>query len=84
VVAERRGEIQLLLTNVIMPQMPGREVALHAQSLSPGIRVLFVSGYAHTVLGTQGTIDTDVALMETPFSEAQLLAMEREVLDSDA
>lgn len=67
-----------------MPQMPGREVALHAQSLSPGIRVLFVSGYAHTVLGTQGTIDTDAALLEKPFSEAQLLAIVREVLDSDA
>jgi CheY-like chemotaxis protein len=82
--AEQRGEIQLLLTDVIMPEMLGREVAIRAQSLRPGIRVLFVSGYAQTVLGTQGTLDMDVALLEKPFSETQLLAKVREVLDSDA
>jgi FixJ family two-component response regulator len=67
-----------------MPEMLGREVAIRAQSLRPGIRVLFVSGYAQTVLGTQGTLDMDVALLEKPFSETQLLAKVREVLDSDA
>jgi CheY-like chemotaxis protein len=80
--AEWRGEIPLLITDVIMPEMLGREVAQRAQALRPGTRILFVSGYAQTVLGSQGTIDEGVALLEKPFAEAQLLAKVREVLDS--
>src|SRR5258708_3589669 len=81
-VDDLRDEINLIVTDVIIPEMLGREVATRARSLSPGIRVLFVSGYARSVLGSQGTIDEDVPRLEKPFAEAQLLAKVREVLDS--
>jgi PAS domain S-box-containing protein len=74
--------IELLVTDVVMPEMLGTEVAERARALRPGIRVLYISGYAQTVLGSQGTVDADVVLLEKPFSEPQLLAHVREVLDS--
>ena len=62
--------------------MLGREVAQRVQTLRSGIRVLYISGYAQAVLGSQGTLDPGVVLLEKPFSEAQLLAKVREVMDS--
>jgi PAS domain S-box-containing protein len=65
------GEIDVLLTDVIMPQMAGRELADRLQLMQPGLPVLFMSGYAQPVLGsTLGDGDT---LLEKPFSEQQLL-----------
>jgi CheY-like chemotaxis protein len=65
-----------------MPEMLGKEVADRARSLRPGIRVLFISGYAQTVLGSSGTLDPGVVLLEKPFSAPQLLSRVREVLES--
>jgi CheY-like chemotaxis protein len=74
--------IHLLLTDVVMPQMLGMEVALTVREVRPGIRVLFMSGYAQPVLASQGTLDEGVHLVEKPFSEAELITRVREVLDS--
>jgi CheY-like chemotaxis protein len=81
-VAQRPGEVHLLVTDVIMPEMLGSEVASRAKKLSPGIRVLYVSGYARSVLDSQGTLGEGVALLEKPFAGAQLLDKVRDVLDS--
>jgi PAS domain S-box-containing protein len=78
---DRGSEIDLLLTDVIMPQMLGKEVAEHIVEHHPALRVLFMSGYAQPVLASQGTLDPGVSLVEKPFSEAQLLEKVREVLD---
>jgi len=75
------GRIDLLVTDVVMPQMLGTEVAARIASFCPGIRVLYMSGYAQPVLGAQGTLEEGVTLVEKPFSEAALLARVREVLD---
>ena len=77
-----RGEIHLLLTDVIMPQMLGKEVAEQIRTLCPGLPVLFMSGYAQPILATQGTLDPGVTLLEKPFSEIGLLVKVREVLDA--
>jgi PAS domain S-box-containing protein len=74
------GPIELLITDMIMPQMLGKEVAERVRTIRPGIRVLYMSGYAHPVLATQGTLDPDVALVEKPFSESSLLARIADVL----
>jgi signal transduction histidine kinase/CheY-like chemotaxis protein len=75
------GEIHLLVTDVVMPQMLGREVAEKMRTVKPGIEVLFMSGYARPVLASQGRLDPNVALIEKPFSGAELLAQAGQVLN---
>jgi len=75
------GEIHLLITDVVMPSMLGKEVAERVQAIRPGIRVLYMSGYAQPVLASQGTLDPDVVLLEKPFSAATLLDQIREIFD---
>jgi CheY-like chemotaxis protein len=75
------GEIHLLVTDVVMPHMLGREVAEKMRAVKPGIGVLFMSGYARPVLASQGRLDPNVALVEKPFSETDLLAMVGQVLN---
>jgi len=75
------GRIDLLLTDVIMPHMLGKEVSERVTAVRPETRVLFMSGYAQPVLASQGTLDAGVVLVEKPFSEATLLDKVREVLD---
>jgi signal transduction histidine kinase len=79
--ARLEPEIHLLITDVIMPQMLGKEVADRIQATRPTIRTLFMSGYAHPVLANQGTLDPGVVLLEKPFTEPALLNKIKEVLD---
>ena len=81
IAAEWPGEIHLLVTDVVMPHMLGREVAEKMRAVKPGIEVLFMSGYARPVLASQGRLDPNVALVEKPFSETDLLAMAGQVLN---
>jgi PAS domain S-box-containing protein len=76
------GRIDLLLTDVIMPRMLGKEVAQRVSAIRPQIRVLYMSGYAQPVLASQGTLEDGVVLVEKPFSEANLLEKVHEVLDA--
>jgi FixJ family two-component response regulator len=74
--------LDLLVTDVILPVMLGKEVAERVSEVAPDVRVLFVSGYAHPVLSSQGTLDDGVVLLEKPFTDAALLEKVREVLDA--
>jgi PAS domain S-box-containing protein len=76
------GPVHLLLTDVIMPQMLGRELVAKITAERPEIRVLYMSGYAHPVLSTQGNLDPDVTLLEKPFTEPVLMERVRQVLDT--
>ncbi|MGA5299972.1 PAS domain S-box protein [Nucisporomicrobium flavum] len=67
------GTIDVLLTDVIMPGMLGKDLAEAITGTRPGIRVLFMSGYAQPVLTTHGTLAADVHLLEKPFTGAELL-----------
>jgi CheY-like chemotaxis protein len=80
--ARHTGEIQLLLTDVVMPKMLGKEVAERIVASRPAIRVLFMSGYAQPVLGSKGTLEPGVTLLEKPFSKVLLLSTVRAVLDA--
>jgi PAS domain S-box-containing protein len=75
------GDIHLLLSDVIMPKMLGKEVADRVTALRPDTRVLFMSGYARPVLTENGTLGDDVTLVSKPFSERGLLQAVRSVLD---
>ena len=76
------GPLHLLLTDVVMPHMLGKEVATRMLDLRPDLRVLYMSGYAQPVLASQGSLEPDVVLLEKPFSETSMLRKVREVLDS--
>ena len=74
--------IDLVVTDVVMPQMLGKEVVRRLLSVRPGLRVLYMSGYAQPVLASKGTLEPGVTLLEKPFSEPVLLAKVRDVLDA--
>ncbi|GAA0548501.1 hypothetical protein GCM10010172_32930 [Paractinoplanes ferrugineus] len=75
------GTIDLLVSDVVMPGMLGKEVAERLLVVRPATRVLYMSGYAQPVLHSQGTLDPGVALLEKPFTAADLLAAVRRRLD---
>ena len=75
------GQIHLLVTDVVMPHMLGKEVAEKMRLIKPEIKVVFMSGYARPVLASQGRLDPGVALVGKPFSEADLLATAGQVLN---
>ncbi|HEY7274166.1 MAG TPA: ATP-binding protein [Actinoplanes sp.] len=79
--ALHEGAIDLLVSDVVMPGMLGKELAERLVSERPGTRVLYMSGYAHPVLASQGTLDPGVALLEKPFTAADLLSAVRRRLD---
>jgi PAS domain S-box-containing protein len=76
-----QGDIHLLVTDVIMPQMLGKEVAEKIRAIKPDVEVLFMSGYARRVLTSQGMLEPHVALVEKPFSEVDLMDMAAQVLN---
>jgi CheY-like chemotaxis protein len=65
--------IGLLLTDVIMPEMMGNEVATRVRAVLPDVPVLYMSGYAQPVLAEHGTLDPGVTMIEKPFSRRELL-----------
>jgi len=75
--------IDLLLTDVVMPEMLGNQVAAQVRAVRPGTPVLYMSGYAQPVLDTQGALDPSVDLLEKPFSENTLLTRVRHAIDGD-
>jgi response regulator RpfG family c-di-GMP phosphodiesterase len=77
------GVIHLLLTDVIMPGMNGRELAQHILEIRPNVKVLYMSGYTENVIGRNGTLDAGVRLLQKPFTLRDLKSKVREVLDSN-
>ncbi|MGB7589392.1 MAG: ATP-binding protein, partial [Solirubrobacterales bacterium] len=74
--------IDLLLTDVVMPEMLGTELVAKARSLRPSLRVIYMSGYSHEVLAPQALAgDTESAFIEKPFNAEQLLTAVRDLLD---
>lgn len=78
---EHPGRIDVLLTDVVMPHMLGKDLAERFLIIAPGACVLFMSGYARPALASQGTLDPEVTLVEKPFSKSQLLAAVQQCLD---
>jgi two-component system, cell cycle sensor histidine kinase and response regulator CckA len=74
-------EIHLLLTDVIMPGMSGREVAERVSELRPGIHVIYMSGYTAEVIDIRVVQRNGGAFLQKPFSSSVLLGKVREVLE---
>jgi PAS domain S-box-containing protein len=81
VAGEHAGEIHLLMTDVVMPEMNGRDLAKNLMSLYPDLMCLFMSGYTANVIAHRGVLDEGVHFIQKPFSMLDLAAKVREVLD---
>jgi len=78
---KRRGApIDLLVTDVVMPGMSGRELAERLRATTPGLRVLFMSGYTDDVVLLHGALDEGTGFIQKPFSPDQLAAEVRQVM----
>ena len=76
------GAINLLMTDVIMPEMHGQSLAEKITDIYPDIRLLFMSGYTADVIAHHGILDEGVAFIQKPFSMADLAEKLREVLET--
>ena len=76
--------IALLLTDVIMPEMNGRELSNRIKALRPGVATLFMSGYTANTIAHHGVLDQGVEFIEKPFFKKDLAAKIREVLQRQA
>jgi CheY-like chemotaxis protein len=83
IVRAHHGDIHLLVTDVVMPHMLGKEVSEQIRAIKPRIEVLFMSGYALRVLTSQGMLDPDVALVKKPFTEVELMGTAAQILNGD-
>jgi CheY-like chemotaxis protein len=78
---EHAGEIHLLMTDVVMPEMNGRNLAKNLLSLYPNLKRLFMSGYTANVIAHHGVLDEGVQFIQKPFSMQTLAVKIRDVLD---
>lgn len=77
---EYANEIHLLLTDVVMPEMNGRDLAVLLQTRYPGMKILFMSGYTADVIAHRGVLDEGVNFIQKPFSMKDLAFKVHEVL----
>jgi nitrogen-specific signal transduction histidine kinase/ActR/RegA family two-component response regulator len=76
-------ELDLLLTDVVMPIMSGREIAARVTACCPKVKVLYMSGYTSDAILHHGVLEGGIALLQKPFTPTSLIAKVREVLDEE-
>jgi CheY-like chemotaxis protein len=80
----RDGDIDLVLTDVVMPNMSGRELVDALRSTRPDVRVLYMSGYTDDEIVRRGLHDPTMAFIQKPFTAENLAVQVRKVLDAAA
>jgi two-component system cell cycle sensor histidine kinase/response regulator CckA len=81
-IMRQERSVDLLLTDVVMPQQSGLELAREARQLQPGLRAVFVSGYAQNLLADSAPTHHHARVLQKPFNAEQLLRHVREGLDA--
>ncbi len=71
-VGQQKPKIDLLISDVIMPELNGRDLAKKLQSFIPDLKVLYISGYPSTIVAQRGILDKDVVLLDKPFTQDEL------------
>lgn len=77
------GPIHMLITDVVMPGMNGKELQRNIQSIKPGIKILFMSGYTSDIIAHRGVLEDNVNFLQKPFSVESLSVKVREILDQE-
>jgi DNA-binding response OmpR family regulator len=75
------AKVDLLLTDVVMPDMSGRDLSVKLRETSPKLKVLFMSGYSDDAIEQHGMLEADTDFIQKPFSVDGLVSRVREVLD---
>ncbi|HUE83214.1 MAG TPA: response regulator [Pyrinomonadaceae bacterium] len=79
---EYEGEIALLITDVVMPHVSGRELAESLAPIRPAMKVLYMSGYTDDAIVRHGLLDDRLAFIQKPFDAAAVARKIREILDA--
>jgi PAS domain S-box-containing protein len=79
---EHTGDIFLLITDVVMPEMNGRDLSRRILSFYPDLKILFMSGYTASVIAPQGVLEEGIHFLPKPFSKESLASKVRETLDA--
>ncbi|MGO9534015.1 MAG: response regulator [Syntrophobacteraceae bacterium] len=80
-VEEHRGDLHLLITDVVMPEMNGRELAKQLGAIRPNLKCVYMSGYTADVIAHRGIVDEGVNFIQKPFGCDDFAARVRQVLD---
>jgi CheY-like chemotaxis protein len=75
------GDIHVMLTDVVMPGMDGRQLTERISAIKPGVQVVFMSGYTSDVIAQRGVLDEGVQFLSKPFTRDDLARKMREVLE---
>jgi DNA-binding response OmpR family regulator len=75
------GDIHLLITDVVMPEMNGRELAELLRAVRPNLKCLFMSGYTADAIAHRGILEEGLNFIQKPFGSDELAARIRQVLD---
>lgn len=83
IVTQHEDSPDLLLTDIVMPEMNGKELLERMQGLHPELKCLFMSGYTTNVIAHRGILDEKLHFIQKPFSRADLAKKIRYVLDNE-
>lgn len=81
ILLQEDSKVDLLLTDIVMPGLSGRELGRRAEQIKPGLKILYMTGYSRNAVVHQGRLDEGVNLLEKPVSQAKLAMRVREILD---
>jgi len=81
ILLQEEQKVDLLLTDVVMPGINGRELGRRAQQIRPNLNILYMTGYSRNAIVHQGRLDNGVDLLEKPITQARLALKVREILD---
>ena len=82
IASQEQGPIHLLLTDVVMPGISGRQLAESLTAYRPEVKVLYMSGYTADLMADHGVLESGISLLEKPFTKESLLRGVRRVIDS--